>query len=421
MEDNPLRRSEQIMDLEMGRSVVLKNGRILNPKDGSLRPGSVLIEDGIIRRVNVGDDGGALGSDEAEFLPLDGQIVMPGLIDLHVHNTGRDRSRPFQDYLPMNDGLKLFRAAAGLTRTLEAGYTTVRSLGHGPAEVVEQLKAAIKEGLIHGPRIISCGWAISQTGGHGNLRGWPYEWVERWLPRSGFADGVEGCRQMVRRNFGLGADVIKIYVSEGLIYDRRMDVPNFTLEEVRAITDEAHRRGKRVAAHVFGDANVRLAIEGNVDTIEHGVDASQATLEEMARRGVVLVPTLSVFHRYEARAGWNRPERPLTERQLELVATAQATGVKIGAGSDSGTYIAGQNAEELEHLVKAGLSPQMALAAATTVAAEALGMAERVGEVREGFVADLLVLEENPLNDVGSLRRPGTVWKVLRSRVDLDG
>ena len=185
-------------------------------------------------------------------------------------------------------------------------------------------------GLINGPRLLSCGWAISQGGGHGNLRAWPYEWVEQLQPRSAFADGPLDCRQLVRRNFGMGADVIKIYVSEGVFGDPQMDVPNFTLEEVKAMTDEAHRRGKKVAAHVSGRDNVQRAVEGGVDTVEHGTGASRQTLDIMAANGIVLVPTLSGPNRYEALHGWTRGGPSLSEQRAELVAAALLPGLRLG-------------------------------------------------------------------------------------------
>jgi imidazolonepropionase-like amidohydrolase len=415
--DNPLTRSEVVMDLAPKDVVLLRNGRIL--KDGRLEPGSIWIKEGIIQEVVWGENVPKEIDPHASVLDLDNRVIMPGLIDLHTHNTGRVRTEPFAGQLPIGEFMKMLRAAAGLGRTLEAGFTTVRSLGHGSAELVEQLKTAIQQDLILGPRVVSCGWAISQTGGHGNLHGLPYEWVEEWKPRSAFADGSVGCREMVRRNFALGADVIKIYVSEGLVFHSRQDIPNFTLEEILAITDEAHLRGKRVAAHAIGDQNVWRAIQGGVDTIEHGEGTSDKTLKEMAERGRTLVSTLSVPHRFDARSGQTGGPDSRGSRQAEVIQRAYKLGVKIGFGTDSGTYVAGQNAEELIHLVNAGLSPCAAIESATIVAAEALGMEDRLGRVENGYVADLLVVDTDPLQDISSLSQPGNIWRVLRSRQNL--
>jgi imidazolonepropionase-like amidohydrolase len=409
--------SSRAVILGEDRTLLLRGGAIYDPHAGTFEQGTVLVSGGIIQAVYRQQDRLPASAQAAEIVDVEGRFVLPGLIDLHVHNTGHDRSRPLQDHLPRDFGLKVLRAAIGLQHTLEAGFTTVRSLGHGSPEVVEQLKAALSAGLVRGPRLFSCGWAISQSGGHGNLHAIPFEWVEQWRPLSGFADGADGCRTMVRRNFGMGADVIKIYTSEGTLSgpSARMDIPNFTVEEIRAMSEEAHRRGKRVAAHAVGEEGIELALQGGVDTIEHGVDAADRQLEEMARRDVTLIPTLSVFHRSEERQGWNRPGLPLTVRQVSLVKRASAAGVRLGCGTDSDTLVAGRNATEPQYLVDAGLSPQKALAATTVHGASALGMAGRLGEIREGFLADVLVLNVNPLDDLRALQRPSAIWRVFRS------
>jgi imidazolonepropionase-like amidohydrolase len=418
IQDSPLARSDRVMDLGAGSALLLRNARILDVQEGTLQPGSVLIENGIIRSIHVGGPQPPVGSHVC-VLDLEGRVVMPGLMDLHAHPMGRDINGPFRGSLSIDEGVKLFRAAAGLSRTLEAGFTTIRCVGHGTAEHFEQLKAALALGLIKGPRMLTCGWIISPSGAE-RYRGLPYEWMEEWKLGAAFADGVDACRQMVRRNFGLGADFIKMYMAAGEGRSR------YTLEEVRAITDEAHCSGKRVAADTSGEDNVRRAIEGNVDTIEHGVGATRELLEKMAERGIFLTPTLSVFNhvermypplraKYDEEGQWKGPGKSFGERQAEMVLVAQAAGVKITCGIDSDCD-AGDNAEELVHLVDAGLSPQKAIAAATRVSAEALGLDDRLGQVRQGFLADLVIVNASPLEDIRSLQQPENIWRILRSQ-----
>jgi imidazolonepropionase-like amidohydrolase len=345
---------------------------------------------------------------------------MPGMMDAHIHFMGEQHTDSFRVYLAPSDEVKFIRAAFELYQTLASGVTTVRGLGHGPAEHCYALRAAVREGLIVGPRLLTSGWALSQTRGHGDVPHLPYEWVEHARPRSLFCDGELECRRAVRRNFGEGADVVKVYTSEN-----RSGSPNFTVAELSAITDEAHRRGARVATHAKTYEGVRNALLGGVDTIEHGTpEVHEDLFEMMLDRGSFLVPTMATVHRvaYEgsewgvSAAAIESAKRELDGRQT-MVRAAHEWGIPIATGSDAGAR-AGFGllaTRELELLVDVGLTPMEAITASTSVSAAALGLDANLGALQVGKLADIVVVDGDPLSDIRLLQDRSRVKFVVQS------
>lgn len=386
---------------------------------------SVRIASGRIETLGSADSRAAL--DDERALDLGGQFITPGFIDCHVHLTGLEGSDPFRRNIERYPTVRLIRAARDAGAMLRSGFTTVRHLGHGDPLQAEGLKEAIEDGLIAGPKMLTAGWAISQTGGHGNLHAWPYSLVEDLRPRSAFCDGPDECRKFVRRILGDGADCIKIYTSEGLVSspDHLLDIPNFTAAEVEAMVDEAHRRGVRVAAHATGLEGSLIAVRGGVDTLEHGPhDVDEELLGLMRANGTTLVPTLSVFE-WAASAG---PESNIpayaaerAQRWLDghrrMVTQAAAEGVPIAVGSDSGAPPrGGKAATEILALVGAGLSPEAALRAATSAGAAALGLSGEIGTTEPGGRADLVVWSRDPLADIETVADPSAIRMVIQSK-----
>lgn len=362
---------------------------------------------------------------------LRGMYVLPGLIDCHVHLTGYEGSDPFRRHIERYPVVRVLRAARDANRVLAAGFTTVRHLGHGDPRHTQGVKDAIRQGLVAGPRLLTSGPAMSQTGGHGNLPAWPYHLVEELRPRSAFVDGPDACRKFVRRTLGDGADCIKLYATEGVIStpDRQSDIPNFTLEEIEAITDEAHRRGARVAAHATGLQGSKDAVRGGVDTLEHGPNAPDEELVRMLKaNGTTLVPTLTVFewasmegaaHGLPAWAA-DRAGRMLPGRR-EMARAAHAAGVRLALGSDSGgAPRGGRNADEVAALVRAGIPPVEAIRAATSGGAWAIGIADQVGTIAPGQIADLLVLARDPSTDPAALTDPAAIRFIYQGRPALE-
>ena len=390
--------------------MVLANARVIDGTGRApLEQASVRIEDGRIVEVSTtSGDGG---------LDLDGRTVMPGLIDAHAHLSS-DISRspgfgprpPLKGELPRPRELGYFVLAKTARVLLAAGVTSVRDVGSYDDEAIA-LREAVRLGIVEGPRILSCGRIISATAPGGAIFTTMYR----------EADGPDDMRRAVREQLRRGADFIKLMATGARsVLAEDPEPAQMTAAELEAIVDEAHRLGVRVAAHVEGLEGARLAVAAGVDTIEHGLSLHReaALLDEMARRGIVLVPTLSTFHDLAERfteafapALVEQAKRQLAEAYATLLA-ARAAGVTLAMGHDSGPP--GDNAIELVRMVEGGLPALEGIAAATLGSARALGLPD-VGKVATGAVADLLVLDGDPLSDIGVLRDPARIWMVLQA------
>ena len=421
--------SETLVYLQPGTTTVVTGGRLIDGSGAApIGPATIVVRGDRIEAVGPAGCVAVPSGPSIRVLDVAGQTVLPGLIDAHVHLTGDTGRSAYEEYLPGNAAYKTLRAGREAMKALRSGFTTMRVLGHGPAERVYALRQAVAEGWLPGPRLLTSGWAISQSGGHGNVSFLPPDLVQRFRPRSAFADGPEECRRMVRLNFGEGADLIKIYTSEhGPARGR--NITNFTIDEIRAMADEAHARGAKVAAHATNPEGVRLAIEGGVDTIEHGGDLSGevATLRMMADRGTFLIPTLYINHAVAtegAARAWSSEDRlpavverarRLLDAQRSFLKRAFGMGVKIAVGTDGGALGHGISARELELLVWCGLSPMEALTAGTETAAAALGLEDHVGTLAEGRLGELIVVNADPLADIRVLQRPENIKWILKS------
>lgn len=409
-----------------GGDIALVGGTLIDGKGGSpIAEATVITRRGQILAVGPR---AAISFDHelTRVVDTSGRHIIPGLIDCHVHLTGDRHADIHRRYMDATPRARVLRVAAQANVALQAGFTTVRHLGHGDPAHVAAVKAGILDGMIAGPRILTAGWSISQTGGHGNLPIWPYELVEAIRPQSAFADGLRETARLVRQNIAEGADVIKLYATEGVLYtpDRLSDIPNFSVEEISAMVSAAHQLNRRVAAHSTGVDSALTALEGGVDTIEHGPHVTDlGFLELMRKRNAVLVPTLSVFY-FAANGGLRFALPPWVgeraARQLEgrfaVVRAARDLGIPIALGTDTGSPPqTGRNAKELELLVEAGLSPMEAIVAATRTSAAALGLEDEIGTLEAGKKADLLVLRVDPLADISSLQSHANIEYVLQS------
>lgn len=389
------------------RADVLINGQTIASVETNLRPG------------------------EADVLDADGATVIPGLIDAHVHYGGETTSDPYRRYLWPDDRVRTINAALSAYATLEAGFTTVRDVGLTGAGYA--LRYVINSGWILGPRILSAGPSLSSTGGHGDWHSLPVDFVRDRRPRSVIADGPDEVRRAVREVHREGADLIKIFISTGILTTKPdwPPIPSYTVAEVEAIVDEAHSRGMRVASHAMGIESIRRAVLGGTDTLEHGAilegEDPAAVLDLMAARDVVLVPTLSVYyHTVKSGRAWQTFEEGiqraegLANRSHALVAGAHARGIRIALGTDTSSRAGvGENAREIVLLAQAGLDPMSALRAGTTIAAEALGVGDQIGAVAAGRLADLLILESNPLGDLESLMKRSNIRHIVKASAPL--
>jgi imidazolonepropionase-like amidohydrolase len=361
---------------------------------------------------------------EATRVPCHGSTLLPGLIDAHTH-LAEDGSPSALRRLKETTAYAAIRSAVHAGRVLQAGFTTVRDLGSfGLTDVAT--RRAIDGGLIQGPRMLVAAHMLVPSGSEEDGYFRPEVRTYRRGPERGVADGPDQLRRAVRLQLHHGADLIKI-VASGRIYS---DAPGgpwaqpFSLDELHAVCDEAHRHGARVAAHAYGGDSIRLAVLAGVDSIEHGgwIDADLAHL--MAERGVFLVPTFSMLNlalEHGRQAGLPPPqlERLTTIQEAHRASFEQAlaAGVQVAAGTDCGNphVSPGRNATELAYLVAAGLSPTQAIASATSLAAELLGLSDRLGRIAPGYWADLLLVEAEPANLIRSLQQPDRIRLVLKA------
>ncbi len=400
---------------------LVTGARVLDPGGGAWREGvAVAIQDG--RVVAVAPLATFAELADAQVIDADGLFVVPGLIDLHVHLLLHPYDEASWDEQVLREALELrtLRAVPAARATLEAGFTTIRELGTEGAGFADvALRDAIAAGIVAGPRVLAATRAIVASGAYG-----PTGFDPRFeLPKGAqVADGVDGVRRAVREQIAAGADWIKVYAD----YPRRPGAratPTFSQAELEAVVLEAASAGLSVAAHASTDEGMRRAALAGVATIEHGQGASEETLALLAERGVVLCPTLAASEAMAVYGGWNDPA-PEPDRLRAARASfraALASGVRIACGSDAGVFDHGDNARELELMVAWGMQPAGALRSATRTAAEVIGRAHELGSLAPDFVADLVVVEGDPLVDIAALRAVRLVMKEGKVVLDRRG
>ncbi len=420
--------SGRLFVCEPGASVLVRNGLLIDGLGNPVRPGtSVVVKDGRIAQVTPDEHLRPEEWADATTIDAAGGTIMPGLVDAHFHCTGRPPEVARRELEP-NEDIRALRAARDLLILLNNGITAVKSMGHGRPDVVVALKKAMAEGFLVGPTIRHSGWAFSQTGGHGNNPAWPLALVEERLPRSAFADGVDGIRVAVRRNFGEGADFIKLYATQGLNTSppSRMNIPNYTVEELHVFAEEARRHRTLASAHATGTEGCLNAVLAGIHTIEHGPDGvdenTDQLLDAMLEQGTLFVPTLAFASKVQHRPNFSPEAKKFAaaryDGKRQFVRAAIARGIPVAAGTDYSTRpLAGKNAEELVALhADAGLTPLEAIKAGTSMSAKAMGVSDLLGSVTVGLAADLIVVAGSPADDPKVLLDQNNIKHVLKSR-----
>jgi imidazolonepropionase-like amidohydrolase len=400
-----------------GSRTLVRAGHLLDVKTGKILDGQTIVVTG--DTISLVAASSAVPTQPGDtVVDLGDRTVMPGLIDVHTHITGQPNFDPYFE-LTQTDAKEAIQGVVNARTTLMAGFTTIRNVGAGGYTDVD-LRDAINQGQVPGPHMQVSGPALGITGGHCDENLLP---IKYHVTGEGVADGITGVQQKVRQNIKYGVDVIKICATGGVL--SKGDDPQasqYTIEEMRAIVADAHRLGRKVAAHAHGSQGILWATEAGVDSIEHGSYIDEASIAAMKKNGTYLVPTL-YLEDWMIEKG-NLP--PIYQQKMKdtiLVAKknikhAIESGVKIALGTDAAVYPHGLNAHELDVYVnQMGMTPLAAVQSATINAADLMGWSGKTGSIEPGHWADIIAVERNPLEDVRVLQhvsfvmKGGTVYK----------
>jgi imidazolonepropionase-like amidohydrolase len=397
--------------------IALLAAHMVVPADGKVVDHPlVLVEGERIREVRTGAD----VPEGYTRIDLGDATLLPGLIDVHVH-LGSDPSFSTGNYYrdaltigPMDDAVL---APTLARRTLEAGFTTVRNLGSGDWLDVA-LRNAIDRGLIEGPRILAATLPLGSTGGHAD-EGTGFAPNIEFHGETGVADGIDAIRHRVRENVKHGADVIKFMASAGVLSNEQsVGAPQYSQAEMDALVDEAHRWGRKVAAHAHGAEAIRMAIRAGVDSVEHCSFIDEEGLKLARQHGTYLVfdvynddYILSEYAKMGVPEAQLAKERLVGRTQRENFRKAVQAGEKLAFGTDAGVYPHGWNARQFAKMVEWGMTPMQAIRSATTAAADLVGRGDSVGAVKPGYYADIVAVDGDPLADVSRLEHVAFVMK----------
>lgn len=398
---------------------VIHTGKLLD-KPGSAPRGAstVIIRNGKISEILSGYQPAPA---DATFIDLKDKFVLPGLIDSHVHlDSDAGGNAALIEAITDSPARAAYRAAGNAKKTLMAGFTTVRNMGDGTGATLA-LRDAVAAGELPGPRIIDAGRSISTTSGHMDATLSVSEDLHGSIGQENLCDGVESCRQAIRKQIRRGVDVIKIATTGGV--NSRIGAGlgrQLFDDEVKALVDTAHLYGKKVAVHAHGDDGVNAALAAGADSIEHGTMMTEESIKLFKAAGAYYVPTLSTVNGYLERLAANPNAYPpdvLAKVQWRIgvtgksLAKAYPAGVKIAFGTDAGVSKHGRNADEFELMVKHGMPAAAAIQAATMNAATLLGVEKEVGSLEPGKAADLIAVAGDPTADITTLKSVRFVMK----------
>lgn len=399
------------------QTTVIKAKSYLDVRTGKIiTPATILIEKDIIRMINP-----ASVPDTAVVIDLSNKILLPGLIDMHVHiDMNLDQGYVFQP-ITENPAKTALRASANAKATLMGGFTTIRNMGQihqTPMLIDVALSEAAENDWVESPRIIPSGHYLSITGGHGDpvMQGHFAEGIMETGPENGVADGVDEVVKATRYQIRYGAKVIKLMATAGVFsLEGTVGAQQYSFEEMKAIVDEARRHNVKVAAHAHGTEGIIAAVNAGVASIEHGSIQTDSSLALMKKKGVFLVPTTGLM---DLIAGsFDKLDPIIVEKAKFIIAKAKESharaikaGVKFALGTDAPLLPHGKNAYELTALVKRGMKPIEAIQAGTINAAELLGVNDR-GEIKEGLLADIIAVDADPLEKIEVLENVVFVMK----------
>ena len=393
-----------------GKLVDTKSGKIAKEKTIVIRENKIYL---------VLDGYALVKSADAITIDLRDKVVMPGLIDFHMHIEQEfDRNTRLNAYI-LNEADVAFNSVGFAKTTLLNGFTTVRDLGGTGVNI--SIRNAINNGKIPGPRVFTAGKALATTGGHADpTNGSSRNLIGNPGPKEGVVNSVEDARKAVRQRYKNGADWIKITATGGVLsFAKSGDNPQFTIEEIKAISETAKDYGMYVAAHAHGDEGMRRAIIGGVKTIEHGTYMSDETMELMKKYDAYLVPTITAGKEVAEKAkikGYYAamvvPKALAVGPQLQgTFARAYKKGVGIAFGTDAGVFKHGNNGKEFGFMVDAGMPAMETIQSATITNAMLLNMESEIGQIKKGFYADIIAVDDDPTKNIATMENVVFVMK----------
>lgn len=396
--------------IHAGKLLDVKSGQLLNNR-------TIIVSEDKIEKIAEGFLQPT--GDKDVVVDLKEMTVLPGLTDMHVHLESETNPKKYLEEFTLNEADKALNSVGFAETTLLSGFTTVRDLGGSGVNI--SLRNAINSGKVAGPRIFTSGKSLATTGGHADpTNGRNRELIGDPGPKEGVVNGPEDAAKAVRQRYKNGADLIKITATGGVLsVAKSSSNPQFSLEEIKAITETARDYGFHVAAHAHGDEGMQRAILGGVKTIEHGTLMSEETMDLMKKHDVYLVPTITAGKEVTEKAAIeNYYPALVVPKALEIGPKIQNTfsqayrrGVPIVFGTDAGVYPHGENAREFVYMVEAGMPAIEALRSATLTPAKIFQKENEMGQIAPGFFADVIAVKGNPLNDVETLKDVQFVMK----------
>ncbi|TGV02451.1 metal-dependent hydrolase family protein [Flavivirga rizhaonensis] len=408
----------------ISQNTYLHCGKLIDTEKGKvLKEMTIVISNNKIIAVEKGYT--SIQNPEDVTIDLKTKTVMPGLIDMHVHIEHETNPKRYLQKYTLNDADVAFNSLRFAKATLDAGFTTVRDLGGSGVNI--SLRKAINLGKVDGPRIFTAGKSIATTGGHADpTNGNRKELMGDPGPKEGVVNSVEDAKKAVRQRYKNGADCIKITATGGVLSVAKSGTnPQFTVEEIKAICKTAKDYGMHVAAHAHGDEGMQRAVIGGVKTIEHGTLMSEETMELMKKHDAYYVPTITAGKEVEGKAKIKGfypeivvPKALAIGPQIQKTfAKAYKKGVGIAFGTDAGVFKHGDNGKEFGFMVEAGMPAIETIQSATITNAKILEMENQIGQIKTGFIADIVATNDDPtenistMEDVVFVMKEGKVYK----------